>query len=64
MSGTRTPGELSARASVNQAVVRFPKELPAAYFSYYHRPPSINSAKRELDAWSLHGWKTVKDDWG
>jgi hypothetical protein len=61
LNGTKTPGELSVGGSIYGA--RLPREMPAAYLSCLVRPRSLNSEKRELDAWSLNGWKTVKHEW-
>ncbi len=62
LNGRRTPGELSAPGSIYHGRYgpRYPKELPAAYFQ---KAVSINSERRELDAWSLHGWRSQKDEW-
>lgn len=66
LNAVRTPGELSPAGSVYHGRyaphhLRLPKEVPTAYFP---RPQSINSEKRELDAWSLNGWRSPpKFEW-
>lgn len=66
LNAVRTPGELSPAGSIYHGRyaprhLRLPREVPTAYLA---RPQSINSEKRELDAWSLNGWRSPpKFEW-